>query len=228
MQPSCSSEQGRLTAEQSVVLQNMSKVFGEGPEEIGRISYLFCTFADSKRVPVLNTVKEAGLKFKNDYPVNSSSYFAMESVEGSSSEDDYESRDKRKKESINELLWKMTTESVKIFLEDIENNSPIHVYKSRPQRGPNSFAICSVHMYFRNFSPYRMWMDFRWRRSTFAAEGEKYSTPSRHFTSTRCQLQLQLVGSHLAPHILSVHCGVREDTHPCLVGIILPPSFNNA
>ncbi|CAG0898219.1 unnamed protein product [Darwinula stevensoni] len=112
----------RLTAEQKEVLTNMAKVLGDETPRIQEISYLFCTFADSKRLPVLESVKEAGLKYKKYYAVNSSSYFAKEEEnDGSSSSDEEEEvkQNKPKMTSINELLWKMTNESIQEFMEDI-------------------------------------------------------------------------------------------------------------
>ncbi|CAG0882779.1 unnamed protein product [Darwinula stevensoni] len=113
--------QGRLTAEQKTVLWNMPKALGEDEERIKRISYLFCTFADSKLLPVLESVKEAGLRYKTHFAVNSAAYFVDEKV--LSIEENKENREK----SINELLWTMTTESVREFLEDIQCNWPFQV-----------------------------------------------------------------------------------------------------
>ncbi|CAG0888640.1 unnamed protein product, partial [Darwinula stevensoni] len=111
--------QGRLTAEQKVVLENMNKVLGEKTE-----MYLFCTFADGKRLPVLESVVEAGLKYKKYFAVNSSAYFVKEEEEAPSTDDD-EVNDEVEKEgtktkSINELLWQMTTDSIQGFIRDIQ------------------------------------------------------------------------------------------------------------
>ena len=91
---------------------NMAAVLRNGH---GEISYLFCTFADGKRLPVLESVKEAGLKYQQYFVVNSSSYFVNEE-EYETSEDDDDDGGKGKVRSINEILWKMTTDSIREFI----------------------------------------------------------------------------------------------------------------
>ncbi|CAG0888217.1 unnamed protein product [Darwinula stevensoni] len=105
--------QARLTAEQKKVLGNMAEVLGD---ESASIPFLFCTFADSKRLPVLESVREAGLRYQKHFVVNSSSYFANEEDEDEPSTDDEEERMKAKTSSINELLWKVTTENIQEFI----------------------------------------------------------------------------------------------------------------
>ncbi|CAG0883045.1 unnamed protein product [Darwinula stevensoni] len=111
--------QGRLTEEQKTALENVAKIFGNETE---KISYLFCTFADSTHLPVLESVKEAGLKYKRHFPVNSSAYFAKEEED----EKD-EQGEAAKGGSINEFLSKMTTESIRKFFKDVQKNAPIPV-----------------------------------------------------------------------------------------------------
>ena len=135
--PSSSSEQGRLTAEQKIVLQEMVRILGEEVKK--SISYLFCTFADSKRLPVLESAKEAGLKYKMHFAVNSSAYFPKEGEEGeivSSIDKAEENTSKAKTGSIHEMLWNLTTESIRSFIMDIQNNSPIPVRIPIPPNQP--------------------------------------------------------------------------------------------
>ncbi|CAG0883046.1 unnamed protein product [Darwinula stevensoni] len=119
---------GKLTAEQKMVMGNMADVLGE---KAHKISYLFCTFADSKSLPVLGSVSEAGLRYKKHFAINSSSYFAEEEEETHSTDEDEEITKKGKIVCINELLWKMTTDSIREFLEDIQNNAPILIIVPR-------------------------------------------------------------------------------------------------
>ncbi|CAG0888215.1 unnamed protein product [Darwinula stevensoni] len=105
--------QGRLTAEQRMVLGNMAEVLGD---ESAGISFLFCTFADSRHLPVLESVREVGLRYQKYFVVNSSSYFANEEDEDEPSTDDEEDWMKTKAGSINELLWKVTTENIQEFV----------------------------------------------------------------------------------------------------------------
>ncbi|CAG0899730.1 unnamed protein product [Darwinula stevensoni] len=115
--------QGRLTAEQKIVLGNMANILGDKTE---KISYLFCTFADGKSLPVLKSVKEAGLKYQKHFAVNSSSYFSVVEEEDGSSIDDDEGKSKEVGgESMNELLWKLTTDSIEDFVMGIQKNQPI-------------------------------------------------------------------------------------------------------
>ncbi|CAG0892973.1 unnamed protein product [Darwinula stevensoni] len=135
------SSQGRLTAEQTMVLRNFSKVLGN--EESREISYLFCTFADSKRPPVLRSVMEAGLQFKKHFPVNCSAYFVKEEVDeedDSSIEDTEEKGMETKTISINELLWKMTTERIHKFFENIKENRLVQARKRQGQAGGKEYG----------------------------------------------------------------------------------------
>ncbi|CAG0888222.1 unnamed protein product [Darwinula stevensoni] len=116
--------QGRLTAEQKMVLENMAEVL---EEEFSNNSYLFCTFADGKLIPVLESLKESRLAFKSNFPVNSSAYFAKENEEQESSEDDGRRKSETNVRSINELLWKVTTDSIQEFIQAIQMNNPIQV-----------------------------------------------------------------------------------------------------
>ncbi|CAG0887898.1 unnamed protein product [Darwinula stevensoni] len=126
--------QGRLTAEQKMVLRTMAQILGEETDEI---SYLFCTFADSKRLPVLESVKEAGFRCKIHFPVNSSSYFAKDKVEemdeSSSDESNNYPEEGAKAGSIDQLLWNMTTDGICKFIEDIQRNKPVSI---QPPPGP--------------------------------------------------------------------------------------------
>ncbi|CAG0892985.1 unnamed protein product [Darwinula stevensoni] len=125
------SSQARLTAEQKMAIQSMVQVLGEKIQGLNDISYLFCTFADGKNLPVLESVKEAGLNFKKHFAANSSAYFAKEDNDESSSDDDEEEKEIEKTTSINGKLWDITTESISEFLEDIQKNKPIPVQPSR-------------------------------------------------------------------------------------------------
>ncbi|CAG0883044.1 unnamed protein product [Darwinula stevensoni] len=120
------SSQARLTTEQRHILGNMANIFEE-QKSIQDISYLFCTFADSKKHPALETVNEAGLKYKKHFAVNSSSYFVKDDENGQSSDDDENERREGKLESINKLLFDMTTKSNQEFFDAIQENLPIPV-----------------------------------------------------------------------------------------------------
>ncbi|CAG0879991.1 unnamed protein product [Darwinula stevensoni] len=128
-------EQGRLTTEQRLVLENMGTVLGQEPQKIQEISYLFCTFADSMRLPVVESVKESGLKFNKHYTVNCSSYFTEEEDEEYTTDDDEGNRKQAKTVSINELLWKMTTDSIREFMDDIQGNRPVQALELRRSGG---------------------------------------------------------------------------------------------
>ncbi|CAG0892976.1 unnamed protein product [Darwinula stevensoni] len=118
------SAQARLTAEQEMVLRNFTKVLEK--EQTCETCYLFCTFADSRRLPVLQSVKEAGLKFKDHFPVNCSVYFVKENEnKEDDSFDDEEMKGETETASLNELLWKMTMESIQNFIKDILRNHPV-------------------------------------------------------------------------------------------------------
>ncbi|CAG0887900.1 unnamed protein product [Darwinula stevensoni] len=121
--------QGRLTAEQKTVMTNMVKVLGDESE---KISYLFCTFADSSRLPVLNAVEEAKFICKKHFRINSSSYFTKEE-EGEFPSNDEEKIKGVNAVSMNEMLWNMTTGSIREFIEDIESNAPLLIHR-RPTR----------------------------------------------------------------------------------------------
>ncbi|CAG0883043.1 unnamed protein product [Darwinula stevensoni] len=126
--------QGRLTNEQKVVLGYMANVFEE-QENIKDISYLFCTFADSKKCPLaLQAINEAGLKYKKHFAVNSSSYFVKDEENGDSSDDDEKDRKEGKLVSINKLLFDMTVKSNEEFFDNIQLNRPIQV---RPNPRPD-------------------------------------------------------------------------------------------
>ena len=119
----------------------MGNVLGQDPERIQEISYLFCTFADSMRLPVVESVKESGLRFNKHFTVNCSSYFAEKEDEEYTTDDDEGNTSEARTVSINELLWKMTTESIGEFIDEIQENWPIQALELRPSGEFNDHCL---------------------------------------------------------------------------------------
>ena len=119
-----------MTMEKKMALQYVAEVFEDQNERIGDISYVFVTFPDGKLHSVLESVNEAGVRYRKHFSIDSSSYFVKDGENGegagSSSDEDEEKGEGARRESINELLFNITTKNIRKFLKEIQRNRPVH------------------------------------------------------------------------------------------------------
>ena len=109
----------RLTSTQTYVFETIQSIVGK---DASQNIFLFVTFADANKPPILNAIKIANMKYNKHYAFNCAALYKVKAISSSTCSDDEDDND----DDLDKMLWKRGAKETLSFLKELNNVKPIN------------------------------------------------------------------------------------------------------
>ena len=110
----------RLTSTQTYVFETIQSIVGK---DASQNIFLFVTFADANKPPILNAIKSAKMKYNKHYAFNCAALYKVKALSSSTCNDDDDDDD----DDLDKMLWKRGAKETLSFVKELNNIKPINV-----------------------------------------------------------------------------------------------------